>query len=331
MGLKLAKRKLRYLLAVAAIVVLAALPVAGAPRSWVLYVFLFLIYLAMSNMWNLLAGYAGLICLCQPAFIGLAGYTIAIGSLIGIPWWDGMILAVVVAGLFSLIISIPVFRLSGVYFAIGTLVVPEALRMIFFLWRPVGGSMQGGGSGYMIQGIADVSPNLLYWLALIVGAGSMLLMQLILRSELGLGLAAIRDNERAAASAGVNVFRLKLYTFISAALVTALAGGIYYVYQGYIEPSSSFNIRWTMIVLLATVIGGIRTKMGPLVGTVIVVIMYFGLARYAGYSLLIQGVVLIGIMLLSPRGIVGIVTNFLQRFRPLLPKRTQAAAPGQVG
>ena len=84
-----------------------------------------------------------------------------------------------------------------------------------------------------------------------------------------------------------------------------------------------------MILLLATVMGGIRTQMGPLVGTVIVVIMYFGLARYAGYSLLIQGVVLIGIMLLSPRGIVGIVTNLLQRYRPLLPKSAQAAAQGR--
>lgn len=315
----------KYLSIAVVVVILALLPLIAVPQSWVLYVFLFLIYLAMSNMWNLLAGYAGLVSLCQPAFLGLAGYTVAIGTWIGIPWWAGILLGVVVAGMFSLLISIPVFRLSGVYFAVGTLVVPEALRMVFFLWRPVGGQMQGGGAGYMILGIGDVSPQILYWLALIVGAGSILMMDAILRSELGLGLAAVRDNERAAASAGVNVFRLKLLIFVIAALVTAMAGAIYYVYQGYIEPASSFNVRWTMILLLSTVIGGIRTRIGPLVGTVIVVIMYFMLARYAGYSMLVQGLVLIGIMLASPRGIVGIVSSLGRRYRSTAPPRSRAA------
>ena len=129
----------------------------------------------------------------------------------------------------------------------------------------------------------------------------------ILRSKLGLGLAAIRDNERAAASSGVNVFKLKLYTFIIAAAVTGLAGAVYYLYQGYIEPSATFNVKWTMTLLLATVIGGIRTEEGPIIGTIVVVFLYFLLARYAGYSLLIQGLILICIMLLSPQGIVGIL------------------------
>ena len=127
-----------------------------------------------------------------------------------------------------------------------------------------------------------------------------------MKSRLGLGLAAIRDNERCAASSGVNVFRLKLYTFIIAAAVTGLGGGVYYLYQGYIEPSATFNVKWTMTLLLATVIGGIRTEGGPMVGSVVVVFLYFLLARYAGYSLLIQGIILIFIMLLSPQGLVGL-------------------------
>jgi branched-chain amino acid transport system permease protein len=295
------------LIQLAAVVVFAALPLIGAPRSWLLYVFLFFIYLAMANMWNLLAGYSGLISLCQPAFLGLAGYTLAIGTWVGIPWWAGLACGAVVAALFALVISVPVFRLSGIYFAIGTLVVPEALRMIFYLWRPVGGQMHGAGAGYMIKGIGDVSTNLTYWCACVIGIGSIFLVRSVLRSRLGLGLAAIRDNERAAASCGVSVFKLKMYTFIIAALVTGLAGGVYYLYQGYIEPSATFNVKWTMTLLLATVIGGIRTEEGPVIGTVIVVFLYFLLARYAGYSLLIQGLILIGIMLLSPQGIVGLL------------------------
>jgi branched-chain amino acid transport system permease protein len=292
---------------IAITIALALFPIVGAPRSWLLYVFLFSIYLAMANMWNLLAGYSGLTSLCQPAFLGLAGYTLAISTWVGIPWWIGLIAGAMVAGLFALVISIPVFRLSGIYFAIGTLVVPEALRIIFYLWKPVGGEMDGGGAGYMIKGIAGISMREIYWLALIVGIGSVFLMRFILKSDLGLGLATIRDNERAAASCGVNVFRLKLYTFIISAVITGLAGAIFYLYQGYIEPSSTFNVTWTMTLLLATVIGGTRTEEGPILGTIVVIVLYFLLAKYGGYSFLIQGAILVGIMLLSPQGIVGVL------------------------
>ncbi len=289
------------------ILFLCVLPLIGAPSSWLLYAFLFFIYLAMANMWNLLAGYSGLISLCQPAFLGLAGYTLAIGTWVGIPWWAGLIGGAVVAALFALLISIPVFRLSGIYFAIGTLVVPEALRMVFYLWRPVGGQMHGAGAGYMVKGIGGLPVHLAYWLALVIGVGSMFLMRYLLRSRLGLGLAAIRDNERTAASCGVSVFKCKLCTFVIAAVVTGLSGAVYYLNQGYIEPSATFNVKWTMTLLLATVIGGIRTEEGPVFGTIVVVFLYFLLARYAGYSLLIQGMILIGLMLLSPQGIAGML------------------------
>ncbi len=305
------RSSMKFIPLIVIVITLALFPLIGAPRSWLLYVFLFSIYLAMANMWNLLAGYSGLTSLCQPAFLGLAGYTLAISTWVGIPWWVGLIAGAIVAGLFALVISIPVFRLSGIYFAIGTLVVPEALRIFFYLWRPVGGEMDGGGAGYMIKGIADVSMPQIYWFALMVSIGSIFLMRFILRSNLGLGLAAIRDNERAAAGCGVNVFRLKLYTFVVSALITGLAGAIFYLYQGYIEPSATFNVTWTMSLLLAAVIGGIRTEEGPVLGTIVVVFLYFLLARYAGYSFLIQGGILVGIMLLSPQGIAG----FLRRSR----------------
>jgi branched-chain amino acid transport system permease protein len=288
-------------------VVLVVLPLAGMPRSWILYLFLFFIYLAMANMWNLLAGYSGLISLCQPAFIGLAGYTLVIFTWIGLPFYLGIIAGALVAAAFALLISIPVFRLSGIYFAIGTLVIPEALRIVFFLWRPVGSELHGGGAGYMVKGVTGVSITEFYWLALVIGIASIFLMRLILRSTLGLGLASIRDNDRSAASCGIDVFRLKLYSFIIGAFVTGIAGGIFYIYQGYIEPASAFNIRWTMIVMLATVIGGMSTEEGPIVGTAVVVFLHFLLARYAGISLLIQGIILVGIMLLAPQGIMGFI------------------------
>jgi branched-chain amino acid transport system permease protein len=153
----------------------------------------------------------------------------------------------------------------------------------------------------------------------VIGISSMILMAVILRSKFGLGLAAIRDSNTSAASSGINVFRLKLYSFISAAFVMGIAGAVFYVNQGYIEPFGAFNISWLMIALLATVIGGIGIEWGPFVGTIIVVILRFQLARYAGISLLIQGLILLVIMLVAPQGIVGLARKVLKPSKAARP------------
>jgi branched-chain amino acid transport system permease protein len=304
-----AKLTVGYIIAIAIIVLLAILPVIDAPESWILYALLFFVYLAMSNMWNLVAGYSGLISLAQPAFIGLGGYALAMGTWADVPWWAGLIGGAVVAGIFAFLISFAVFRLSGVYFAIGTLVVPEALRIVFYVWKPVGGGLSGGGAGYTIKNIASVGMNEIYWMALVTALVTLIVMRIILRSNLGLALAAIRDNQRAAASFGINTFRIKMYPFVIGAVITGLAGGVFYIHQGYIEPLSTFNVKWTMIIFLATVIGGLRTEGGPVIGTLIFVFLYLSLSRYAVHSLLIQGVILIVIMLLSPQGIMGMISK----------------------
>jgi len=294
-------------LSIAVIIALALLPIIQVPRVWFLYIFLFFIYLAMANMWNLLAGYSGLVSLCPAAFVGLGGYTLAVITWIGLPYYIGIMFGSIVAALFAMLISIPVFRLKGIYFAIGTLVVPEILRFVFLLWKPVGGAIHGRGAGYTVKGVGGLSQSQVYWFALAIGIASIFLMRYVLRSKLGRGLAAIRDSEGTAASCGINVFNLKLYSFVIAAFVTGMAGTILYIYQGYIEPASAFNVRWLITIMLATVIGGEGTEEGPIVGTIIVVFLYFTLARYAEISLIIQGVILVGIMLLAPEGIMGIV------------------------
>jgi len=302
------RRLIGWLIVLASvIIVLAVLPLVGVSGRWLLYIFLFFIYLSITNMWNLLCGYSGLICLCLPAFIGLGGYTLIIGSWVGLPIPLGIIAGTAVAGGFALLISIPVFRLRGIYFAIGTLVVPEALKFVFFLWRPVGGALQGGGAGYVLKSAAGFSTTDIYWLALVIGLASVFLVRFILSSKLGAGLAAIRDNERTAASSGIDVFRIKLYSFVIAALVTGMAGTIFYLRQAYVEPASTFSLMWTMIAIVGVIIGGLRTEVGPIFGTIIVVILHFLLSRYAGYNLIIQGIILVGAMLAAPQGIMGFI------------------------
>jgi len=308
------KLSVRLILPIVIIIVLAVLPIIGLSQQWLIYIRLFCIYLAIANMWNLLCGYSGLISLCQPAFIGLAGYTMIMLAWVGIPIYVGIIAGAIVAAIFALLISVPVFRLRGIYFAIGTLVVPEALKYVFLIWKPVGGKLQGGGAGYVLKGAGEFSTVDVYWLALAIGLASIFLMWFILRSKLGLGLAAIRDNDTTAASSGINVFRLKLLTFIIGAIVTGIAGAIFYISQAAIEPTSAFSIKWTMICILAAVIGGLRTQGGPIIGTIIVVFLHFALARYAGYSLIIQGAVLVGVMLAAPSGIMGVI-NRIRAYR----------------
>jgi branched-chain amino acid transport system permease protein len=303
------RRYLPYILIGAALVSLIILPLLDVPKTWILYLFYFFVFLAAANMWNLLAGFSGLLALCPAAFIGLGGYTMTIMTWLGIPYYLGSLAGGIGAALFAGLISISVFRMKGIYFAIGTLVVPAILRLVFLRWRPVGGDLQGGGAGYMIKGVSQIPPEVSYWLGLAIGLVSVILMAIILRSKFGFGLAAIRDNDVSAASLGVNVFQLKLFSFIIAAFVMGIAGAIFYTYQGYIEPNSAYDIKWLMIVLLATVIGGIGLEWGPLVGTIIVVILQFQLARYVGISLLIQGVILVVIMLVAPQGLLGLIRD----------------------
>ena len=312
---------------VAVLVAMALFPVIGVSLSWLNYLLLFFIYLALANMWNLLAGYTGLICLCPHAFVGLAGYTLAIGTFVGVPFQAGLIAGAVVAALFALLISYPVFRMRGIYFAIGTLILPEVLKVWFSYWRPVGNVYQGMGAGYSVTGVAGVTLGDTYWLGLAIAAASIFLVHWILRTRLGLGLTAIRDNENTAASAGANVFRLKLSSFIIAAFIMGIAGAVYYIYSPRINPTGGFSVRWLLVPLMATVIGGEGLEEGPIIGAAIVTFLTFRLADYGAWSLLIQGVILLAVVTVMPQGIAGLLRQVgVYRF----PLRLFQAAEGRI-
>ena len=290
---------------VVAIVVLAVLPQVGMPRAWITYLFQFFMILTVANIWSLHAGRSGMITLCFAGFIGLGGYTMTIGSYFGIPIPLGIVLGGVIAAVFAFLVFFPVYRLKGVYFAIATLVLPQILQYVFLIWDPVGVPLIGGGAGYTVIGGTLFSRIDVYWMALAVAALSMIVILVVAKSKLGLGLAAIRDNDNAAASSGVDVFRLKLYSFVIGAFVVGLAGGVLYLRSQYIQPITAFAIKWQMTAILAAVIGGLRIQGGPIVGAIILTFLHFWLAGFPGYSMLVQGIILVVIMLLIPQGIVG--------------------------
>ena len=282
---------------------------------WINVWLLIFVYLAMSSMWNLLAGFSGMVSLGQQIFVGLGGYTLAVLSLYyGIPIFLSVFLGGLTSVIFAVLISVPVFRMKGVYFAIGTWVIAEALGLCFSNWSYV-----RYGMGLMIQPAYRISMNVVYYAAMIVSILSIALVYGLLRSKLGLALMAIRDDDVASEAIGVSIFTCKFLCFLIAAFVTGMAAGILYLNTIFIQPFEAFGIGWTVKLLFIVIIGGIGTIEGPIIGSVVFVLLQQYLSEYVGYNLIILGTVTIAVIFLAPKGIVG---TFQERFKTeLLPVR----------
>ena len=231
--------------------------------------------LALAQMWNLLAGYAGLVSIGQQGFFGLGAYAlIAFVNNQGLNLYLSVLLAGLVVGLIAIPTSFLAFRLRGAYFAIGTWVIAQV-----FLEVISNNAALGGGSGVTLRVIGTdlrTRQHVTYWIALAVGVGSVMVVYAMLRSRLGLALQSIRDNEDGARGIGVDVFRNQLLVFLIAALWTGLAGAVYYLSHLRVQPTAAFSvISWTAPIIFIVVIGGLGTVEGPIIGTVV----YYVLSR----------------------------------------------------
>jgi branched-chain amino acid transport system permease protein len=288
----------------AILVVLALLPLWGSSYMLSVAILVFL-YMALGQMWNLLSGYSGLTSLGQQSFVGIGGYAVAIITQVyQLPIIVGFIVAAVVAILFALIISMPIFKMSGVYFSIGTWIIAEALYVFFVNWKFV-----NYGIGYPITVAYSIPMSGLYIASFIVGIGATIIVILILRSKLGLALMAMRDNPGAAEVRGVKLYKTKLICFLIASVWITIAGCLLFLNQAYIVPSSAFSIDWTIAMVFIVIIGGSGTIEGPIVGAVIYIILRQYLYSYPGISNIILGVIAIVIIIIAPKGIMGYVNN----------------------
>lgn len=271
----------------------------------------FFTLLALAQMWNLLAGYAGLVSIGQQAFIGIGAYSL---YMVGDNGGVHPFAAVALAGLIAAAISIPTaavaFRLRGGYFAIGTWVIAEVFRLLTLNGTDFGVDL-GGGVGVTIVSAAQLDREFrahgTYWLALGVGAGSVLLVYAILRSRVGLALTAIRDDEAAARSLGVNVLRTKVLVWVIAAFGCGLAGAVIYLNLVRVEPAAAYDVNWTAFMIFIVVIGGTGTIEGPIIGTVIFFMLQRELANYGAWYLIILGLVAVLTAVWIRGGIWGVV------------------------
>ena len=270
-----------------------------ASNNTMRYLIQVFIYITLGEMWNLMSGYTGMTSLGQQLYIGLSGYCVAVATtLFRLPFGFGLLLGIVVCLALSVILSKILFRMQGMYFSIATWVVAEAFAMAFLNWKFVG---QGGGLTIR----AAPWPKDIYLTALSVSVLAFFAVFFLLRTRIGLGLAAMRDDISAAAAMGVDVLRHKLLVYVIAAVFTGLAGGIFFVHKGVIYPETGFGIGLTVSMIFIVTIGGVGTVAGPVVGAVIYVLLQEFLARWSGWSNIILGIVTILVILFLPDGIVG--------------------------
>jgi branched-chain amino acid transport system permease protein len=310
--------------ALPAIIVLFALP-AFADRSLLQQLFYVFTMLSLAQLWNLLAGSAGLISVGQQAFVGVGAYALfAFAVVAGLDAVLSIVLSGALAGLVAIPIALIVFRLRGAYFAIGTWVVAEVCRLVLAQVKQLGGGTGTSLPPDIASAIAglDFVRNLfavrgpaardimVYWLALVLALATFVLVYRLLRSRHGLALSALGDSEIAAESTGVDVFRTKFLIYVVTAAATGMVGALIFLQKARISPDAAFSlIDWTAYVIFIVVIGGIGSMEGPIIGVAIFYLLQYYLAALGSWYLILLGGLAIALMLFAPSGIWGVISH----------------------
>lgn len=267
-------------------------------------------YLAIAQMWNLLAGYAGLVSVGQQAFIGVAGYVMFVmATNFGINPFVAVWLSVAAPALLAVPTYALLHRLDGPYFAIGTWVVAEAVRLITSNIDYV-----NAGSGLTLRVMTQYSLHEreigIMWLC-----AAMLVLTIggsywLLRSRHGLALTAMRDNPVAAESQGVNVKQLRFLIFVAAAAGTGLTGAIYYMAQLRITPSSGYSSNWASICIFIVMVGGVGSIEGVIIGALIYFFADRFFSQYGAIYMVVLGILTLLTALYARGGVWGLIRRY---------------------
>ncbi|MDZ5622108.1 branched-chain amino acid ABC transporter permease [Nocardioides sp. HM23] len=279
-------------------------------------------YAVLATGWNFMGGLTGYMSLGHAAYSGLGGY--ATGLLIIETGWDPWV-ALVGGSLFVAVLAVPIgiasLRVRGASFVIVSIALVLILLLVFQSWS----ELTGGSNGLRIP--RPFGPEVLrpeqherfYYLHAALLAGALLLWWLIDRSQFGIGLKAIREDEDKAQALGVPTFNYKLVAFVISAFITALGGGLYALWFGFLDPVFQFSILAGAYMVLMSLLGGIRSLFGPLLGAVIVgYAVEFFKAEYGDsqFHIVAMGLLLGIVVLFMPEGIIPAVSQQIRRFRP---------------
>lgn len=290
-----------------ALVWLVVLPLLGASDSTLFTMTLMLTSVAVAINWNLTGGFTGYVDFGHAVWFGLGAYVTAIlmslqANSLGIGWppVPAIVVGAVVAGVLAGLIGRVTMRLRGPYFSIAMLGTFVAVREIVRTW----GGLTGGGVGLTLP--PYLNRQLFYYVELALVVGLVVLVWWLRRTRFGAALVAIREDELGAQMRGISTTRLKVAVFSLAGASTGLFGGLWAYQNTFVDPDIAFTEVRTIDGIMGTLLGGLGTVAGPVVGSVALYWLREVLwANLLDYHLVAQGVLLIVIVLLMPRGIVG--------------------------
>ena len=317
---KMVKYRLPLLLGAAVLV--ALLPFAFPSKYVIRIGTVCLMYIMITLSLNLMVGYLGQMSFGHAAFMGIGAYTAAIlMTTCKLPFLLSFAAAGVVAGLFGLLLGLPVLKLKGYYFTIITMVFCEIIRVVELNWM----SLTRGPLGIMnipkpeIFGFTVSSPIQFYFMMVVLVALSTLVVRNLMNSRVGNAILAIRDDELAASAMGIPVFRYKMVVFVISSMLVGLAGAFYATYTRYIDPSS-FSGTQSNEMLVMVIFGGLGNIVGSFIGAITLSVLPELLGDLMQYRQLIYGVLLVLLMMLKPQGLLGDV-NFKYIRQRMLQKR----------
>lgn len=310
-------RKKTYLgISIGFLAAFAAVPLVFDPETSYIVYFLFnaLTYIALTQAWNLVAGYTGQVSLGHHAFFGLGAYVMAIGwSRDYLGYLDPLAFLAAGSGaaILAVLIGIPLLsKLRGDYFALGTLGLGEILRLVTIQ----GKTLTQGPTGILLpsSSFGTIVPH--YYIALFLAILAIGVTYYMTRSTIGLALVAVRDDEAAAGASGINILKFKVLAFAVSAFIAGLCGALQGYYTFHVEPQGFYSLNWTLYPVLMCVLGGAGTILGPVIGAVFLAAA-FEFARYWLPEIhpIFSGLLIILAIIFLPKGLTGLRGGLFKR------------------
>lgn len=283
---------------------------------------------ALCWAWNIVGGYMGYPALCMISFFGIGAYSGGIAQAAGISESFAWLIAAGVGGLFALLLGVPLLRLKGHYFAVGTIASVEVLREVANNWE----QLTGGAIGLNLPihaGSPDEVGRFFYLAMLGLSFVAFLITAVVDRTQFGFGLRCIRQNEQAASMVGIDVFKYKVSAFVLTGLIGATTGAIYASMVAFLEPKDAFNIIMTIEIPVMVMLGGMGTIFGPLIGGLSYVILKeFVWAYFINWHSGILGLIVVAVIYFLPVGVLGLTWRDI--FRKFGASRSGSPATSDI-
>lgn len=318
----------RFYIPALALFLLALTPFLISSSYIINVLIVIMLFAVLSGAWNILGGYTGQFSMGHAAFFGIGAYTSTILFLDwGISPWIGMFIGFAISMVIGLSTGALFFKLKGPYYTFATIAFAEALRILFMNLTPLTGGANGlnlpflGNSPINFQ-FSDRTP--FYMIVLLLLVSVIVFTYKIRNSRIGLRFIAIREDEKAASSLGINVLRYKLLALTASVFFVSIAGTFYAQFMLFIDPESTMSLNLSLLIALSAIIGGPNSILGPILGSFLLrpigeITRAFLGGSFAGASLLIYGIILILTILYIPHGITDKITKSYESALKKLP------------